>query len=95
LVSAVDPVSRIPAVPVVAVSHSPQVKFPKALNIQNFVMSAAKRHGVDPALALWIVGHESQFNVFDPVLSTLWALQRIKHGYVHEWTTWRSFNRHS
>jgi hypothetical protein len=78
--------SRVPAIP------SKPVKLPgdkpTAREVQAYVQKQAREHGVNPALALWIVQHESQFNPRakgDGEASRgLWQISKIYHPEVSD-----------
>src|SRR5665213_1844427 len=61
---------------------------PAALAVKAYVRTQAVEHGVNPALALWIVKHESQFNPRakgDGEASRgLWQISRIYHPEVSD-----------
>jgi len=61
---------------------------PTAQRVKAYVRTQAVEHGVDPNLALWIVGHESQFNPRargDGEASRgLWQISKIYHPEVSD-----------
>ncbi|HEX3376421.1 MAG TPA: transglycosylase SLT domain-containing protein, partial [Candidatus Acidoferrales bacterium] len=71
-----------------AISRRPQGGLTTSAQLAAYIQSQALKHGVSPAVALWIVRHESQFNPRakgDGEASRgLWQISKIYHPEVSD-----------